>query len=69
MSLQTIDPVFKLPWTKRSLSMAYQHFQIKDEFSICPCRRRTARVFDGRCYSCHVKLFEKLGRSACPPLP
>ena len=64
------DPVFKLPWTKATLSEAYAFFQIKDESSFCSkCHRITARVLDGRCFTCHRNLFQSLGRTPCPPLP
>lgn len=69
MNTMIADPVFTLPWTPESLAHAYEHFQIKDENSICPCSRLTARVFDGLCFACHVALFKKLERNPCPKLP
>lgn len=66
---EAVDPVFALPWTPQSLADAYEFFQIKDEASVCPCTRRTKRVFDGLCWTCHVTLYGRLGRKHCPPLP
>ena len=63
------DKVFVMPWTPAKMAAAYAYFQIKDEWSVCPCGRRTPRVFDGECHSCHVRRFKRLGRTPCPPLP
>lgn len=69
MKTEAEDPIFDLPWTAQKLADAYEFFQIKDENSRCPCGRITPRVYDGRCYTCHVHLFYMLGRRPCPPLP
>lgn len=69
MSTEITDPEFPMPWTPASLALAYQHFQIKDEYSQCGCGRVTVRVFDGKCYTCHVRNFIACGRKPCPALP
>jgi len=70
MTMEARDPVFGMPWTPGKLRHAYDLFQIRDEWSFCSkCHRITARVFDGRCFSCHRNLFNALGRKPCPPLP
>lgn len=59
----------RMQWTRATLAIAYEHFNIKDERSQCPCGRITERVFDGKCFTCHVRNFRACGRTPCPPLP